>query len=228
MELQTFENTNDYVKAGSESIAKAILEALEKQKTIRVALSGGRSPIPVYEALAEISTIPWNRVNLFLVDERYVPLNSNESNFKMIKTRLVDKVKNLRQFYHYNTRDPIKTIVDQYQKTLQQFEKPLFDLVVLGLGEDGHIASLFPKEAALEEMNRLVVHTKSPDINTQDRMSLTFPALLNSKKIIFLIAGRQKQDALNQLLAAEESMQNLPATYLLGHSDINIFYSPNV
>lgn len=228
MELQTFENTNDYVKAGSESIAKAILEALEKQKTIRVALSGGRSPIPVYEALAEISTIPWNRVNLFLVDERYVPLNSNESNFKMIKTRLVDKVKNLRQFYHYNTRDPIKTIVDQYQKTLQQFEKPLFDLVVLGLGEDGHIASLFPKEAALEEMNRLVVHTKSPDINTQDRMTLTFPAVLNTKKIIFLILGSEKEDVLKRWLEGGETVENLPAMGVLRHPDINIFYLPNV
>jgi len=225
--IREYQTLEEYAEDASQAIAEAILVMLENQKTIRIALSGGSSPISVYERLAAIPDIPWNRVNLFLADERYVPLSSNESNFKMIKTRLADRVKNLRQFYHYNTRDPIKVIVDQYQKTLQQFDEPLFDLVVLGLGADGHVASLFPKEDALEETSRLVAHTTSPDINTQDRMTLTFPALLSSKKIIFLIAGKQKQDALNQLLAAEEPMQNLPATYLLRHSDINIYYSPN-
>lgn len=224
MEYNEYKNTGEYVAASVKAIEDFLIEKLKGKKVVRMALSVGSSPVPVYEALAKSKRIPWSRVTLFLVDERYVPLNSKDSNYGMIKKVLVDTVKNMRKFYHYNTRDPIETIVDQYQKTLQQFENPLFDLVILGLGADGHTASLFPGSSALHEKNRLVLHTTSSETNTFDRMSLTFPAILNSGKIIFLIQGSGKKPTLDRWLSGEASVDEIPATAILKHPDVEVFY----
>ncbi len=221
-QIYNFQNTDEFVKKSAEAIETFILENLKEKKVVRVALSGGSSPIPVYQALSK-SKIPWNRVALFLVDERYVPLNSKESNYGMIKENLADHVKNLRKFYHYNTRDSIQTIVDQYQKMLQQFKSPIFDLVILGLGKDGHTASLFPNDPALHEKNRLAAHTINPD-QGQDRMTLTFPAILDSQKIIFLIQGKNKNQIIDRWLNKEALMDELPAKKILEHSDVEIFF----
>ncbi len=224
MKYHEFKNTGEYVEASVKAIEDFLAERLKGQKIVRVALSGGSSPVPVYEALAKSKRIPWSRVALFLVDERYVPLNSKDSNYGMIKKALADRVKNLRKFYHYNTRNPIETIVDQYQKTLEQFESPLFDLVLLGLGSDVHTASLFPGSPALHEKNRLVLHTTSPETNTFDRMSLTFPAIMNSGKIIFLIQGSEKKQVVDRLVDGGASADELPASAILEHEDVEIFY----
>lgn len=224
MQLYKFENVEDYAREAAQAIESFVLERLENQKVVRIALSGGSSPIPVYEALTQ-TNIPWSRVCLFLVDERYVPLNSKDSNARMIQEIIVDQVSNLRRFYAFNTRKPIPTIVDQYQKTLQEQKgAPLFDLVLLGLGSDGHTASLFPHLSELHEQNRLVVHTKSPDVNTQDRLSLTFPAILNSQKIMFLIRGGAKQFVIDQWLNQPVSIDDLPAKKILDHQQVDIFY----
>lgn len=227
-EIQKFNNTNKYAEAAVEAIESFLAEKLKEKKVVRVALSGGSSPVSVYEALTQSKKIPWSRVALFLVDERYVPLNSKDSNAKLIEEKLIDKVSNLRRFYKYNTRDPIPTIIDQYEKTLQQFESPLFDLVLLGLGEDGHIASLFPSESALHEERQLVAHTHSPNINTQDRLTLTFPAILDSQKIIFLIQGKNKESVIEKWLDKNVTIDQLPAKGVLDHPNIEVFFDTSI
>lgn len=226
MEYHIFPNKTDYIIKAAETIESFLMHALNEKPILRIALSGGKGPLPIYKLLSKSKRIPWSRITFFLADERYVPLNSKDSNYKMIREVLADQVKNLRRFYHYNTRDPIPTIVDQYQKMLQQFEPPLFDLVLLGVGTDGHTASLFPHESALHENTRLVMHTVSPDPNTRDRLSLTFPAILDSQKIIFLIQGADKKEILNRWLHEKNSIDDLPAQKILEHPDVEIFYSP--
>lgn len=210
------------------SISAFLNSVLAEKSLANVALSGGKSPVPVYQALA-LSPVAWSRVNLFLADERYAPLNSEESNHRMVQENLVNRVKQVKNFYHYNTRKPIKGIVSQYQALLEARERPLFDLVVLGLGEDGHTASLFPHGSALHEKNRLVMHTQKPDsVHPQDRMTLTFPAILSSRKIIFLIQGKSKSAVLDRWLnASPPPTDELPATGILAHPDVEIFYLMN-
>lgn len=208
------------------AIEDFLIDQLARKRILRVALSGGNSPAPVYEALAKSKKIEWSRVTLFLADERYVPLNSKESNYRMIQKTLVEPVGNIRRFYHYNTRDSIATIVEQYEKTLRQFDPPLFDLVILGMGSDGHTASLFPHDPLLHERNRWVAVTQKPGPDPQTRLTLTFPALLSSEKIIFLIRGAGKEAVVKAWMGGEKTVDELPAAGLLGHAAIDAYYTP--
>lgn len=227
MNFQKYTNTDEFIIEAVKNIEAFIVEQHQNKKILRIALSGGSSPILVYRKLAESKQINWSRIALFLVDERYTSLSSNDSNYKMIRENLTDHVKNLRKFYHYNTRDSIPTIVDQYQKVLQQFESPLFDLVILGLGADGHTASLFPHDSVLTEEKRLVMHTVTAEHAVADRLTLTFPAILDSTKIIFLIRGKSKEGTISNLLNGPASIDELPAKGVLSHDDIDVFYDCN-
>ncbi|MBN1258719.1 6-phosphogluconolactonase [Candidatus Peregrinibacteria bacterium] len=222
--IHLYDNAGEFVRESAASIEHFIAKQLKEKSILRMALSGGKSPSPVYLALAKNKNIPWSRITLFLADERYVPLNSGESNYRMIHETLLSGVKNLRRFYHYNTRESLPIITDQYQKVLEQFKAPLFDLVLLGLGEDGHTASLFPHDPAIHEHRRLVAHTQSLEQTTQDRMTLTFPAILSSSKIIFLIRGKEKQKIFDEWVGGNQPMEDLPAKTILGHPNVEIFY----
>jgi 6-phosphogluconolactonase len=219
-----YRNPDEFADEAVEAIGSFINQELKEQGTLRIVMGGGKSQIPIYKKLAENKKIPWSRVYLFLTDEGYVPLNSKDSNYGIITENLVDKVSNLRRFYHYNTRDEIKTIVDQYEKTLRaQESSPLFDLVVLGIGADGSIASLFPSDTVLHEEKRLVAHTQDLNHNAENRMTLTFPAILNSKKIICLTQGKDKQKTIDNLINGNQSIDQLPAKKILEHEDVEIF-----
>lgn len=223
--LHTYSDVNDFAGESAEVIENFIKQELRDKKIVRVALSGGKSPVAVYRKLSENKKIPWSRVTIFMVDERYVPLNSKDSNYLMINENLAEQVSNLRRFYHYNTRDQISIIVDQYEKMLKaQDGSPLFDLVILGMGADGHTASLFPGDSTLHEKNRLVMNTQKPDQNFQERMTLTFPAILDSKKIIFLISGKDKQRKVDELINGNQTIDELPAKGVMGHDDVEVFY----
>lgn len=222
--LNHFESELEYAETAAQAIEDFVSESLKSQRTVTVALSGGKGPIPVYKKLVENNRVPWSRVILFLADERYVPLNSEDSNYHLISTLIADKVKNLRKFYSYNTKEPIETLVHWYDQTLRLQDSPLFDLVILGLGADGHTASLFPGSGALREKRRLVAQTRPLDLNGLDRMSLTFPAILDSRKIIFLIRGKEKSKVVDRWLSGEATVEELPAVGVLGHKDVEVFY----
>lgn len=224
--LHKTENEAEFVNSAAGSIRDFIVGALRGKKTLRIALSGGESPLPVYAALAADKQIDWSRVHLFLADERYVPLNSNESNYGKIEKTLVSRVKNLRRFYHMNTREEPAKLASLYDALLKQQDSPLFDLVILGLGADGHTASLFPHSAALLEKRRLVAVTQKPGPDPQTRLTLTFPALLDSAKIIFLIRGKEKEPALARWLGEGGTVDETPAKGVLSHPDIEIFTAP--
>lgn len=220
-----FKNTQQYAREAAQFIERFMVNALSKKPTIRVALSGGSSPLPVYRELAKSTEIKWHRVSLFLVDERMVPLKSNDSNYKNISLVLTDHLKNLRAFYYLNTREATGKLVHQYDELLTQQGSPLFDLVILGLGEDGHTASLFPKSEALHEEKRLVLPTVNPHHHASDRITMTFPAILNSDHIVFLVQGKSKTDVLERLIDGNEATDILPAKKVFEHPRITIYFN---
>ena len=194
-------------------------------------LSGGATPKRVYELLAQTSfsqAIDWQRIHLFWGDERFVPQNHIKSNFRMVREALIDRVPIPAEQVH-----PIPTdchspeeAAASYASILQEFygakaldpARPLFDLTLLGLGADGHTASLFPNTKALLERAAWV--TPVAGATPEPRLSLTFPAIESSKEIVFIVSGAAKREALARVLANDTA---LPAARLATRGTIRIF-----
>jgi len=186
-----------------------------------VCLSGGSTPQRVYELLAsaERGRFPWQRVHWFFGDERFVPHDHPESNYRMVREAMLGAAPVPPANVHpIPTAGPQAEAAQRYERELRDFygaggldpRRPLFDVVLLGLGEDGHTASLFAGRAALEERNRWVVDTLSPQ--AQPRITLTFPPLASARASVFLVAGAAKRDIVARIWAGDD----LPATRLNG------------
>jgi 6-phosphogluconolactonase len=195
-------------------------DAIEKNNNFTVALSGGKTPLPLYIELAQFETkIPWDHSHLFMVDERFVPYDHDDSNFGMIKKNLIEKLKRAKIKSH-----PIpieKTAIlsaEKYNKNLVKIFNlkkgtlPKFDLIILGIGEDGHTASLFPGNPALNIKNHLSIAISHQKIKYK-RITLSLPVLNSAKNIIFLVQGKKKANTVHKILKKND--RNLPASLIL-------------
>ncbi|MFO7598548.1 MAG: 6-phosphogluconolactonase [Candidatus Desulfacyla sp.] len=174
-----------------------------------VALSGGSTPRPMHRMLCEepyFSTIPWSRTHIFWVDERCVPADDLASNYGTARADLLDRVPVLPDQVHPMPMDlsPDEAAA-AYQEELVRFfqsppsEIPVFDLIILGIGTDGHTASLFPGQSALREQERLVVPVRGGD-PLVDRLTMTLPLLNNAGEIVFLVSGKKKAPILKSII----------------------------
>lgn len=178
-----------------------------------VALSGGSTPKSLYGLLtvpAYHDRIPWDQTHLFWGDERCVPHDSPESNYHMVKESLLAKIDIPTANVHPTAgqdRDP-QAAASEYESTLrQEFQLsggllPCFDLILLGLGPDGHTASLFPGTAALNESTRLVVANYVEKFKSY-RITFTLPVLNSASHVVFMVAGEDKAEILPQVLKPE-------------------------
>ena len=199
---------------------------LEKERA-QISLSGGSTPLLTYKILSK-AQIPWSRVDVFLGDERWVDPDSETSNTLMIKKSLLSSYPgSTAKFYPLPTTDypsPEKS-ADAYSLLLKSKLKvdnslPVFDLVLLGLGDDGHTASLFPNSKSLSEANKIATTSEGKG---QQRVTLTYPVLSASKRIIFLISGKAKQKAIKRLLDEFEPVERTPAKLITSKGQIIIF-----
>jgi 6-phosphogluconolactonase len=186
-----------------------------------VALSGGSTPLLLYRLLSEPpfrEAIDWARVHLFWGDERLVPPSHRDNNYRAAREALISRVPIPTENVHpipTEATDP-ETAAAQYEDTLRRFfavpegESPRFDLVLLGLGTDGHTASLFPGSPALDEDSRLVVATYVPKLAAW-RITLTPPVLRCARNVMFLVAGPDKATVLRDVLEGPYDPQKLPA-----------------
>jgi len=220
---------NITVHSDADALARTAVELIisylsSKAGRLAVALSGGSTPKRLYELLASpeyAERIPWPRVHWFWGDERFVPPDDPRSNFHMFKATVLPHVPAPTTNIH-----PIPTVgltpkkaADAYVTELQKFhgdsvlreDDPLFDVVLLGLGDDGHTASLFPGATALEERSAWVAAVRSPQ--SEPRITLTYPALESCRHCLFLVAGPAKKEALTAVLRDED----IPATRLEPH-----------
>ena len=219
--IYRFNIGSDFVTKAARAIEAFIKD--RKEKALRIALSGGNSPKDVYKKLAGSETIDWSKIKLYQVDERYTPENSEDSNAGMIEGILVSKLPKISQFHKFDTSKTVEEALKSYEKKLLKLERPLFDLVLLGLGPDGHTASLFPYGPELNEVERLVVSSNAPT-GVKERLSLSFPALMSSHKIIFLIRGAAKKEIVKKWLEGDASVEAIPAKVFLEHPDVDVYY----
>ncbi len=180
----------------------------EASRTLCVALSGGSTPKRLYEALTadgQKERVRWDRLELFFGDERSVPPDHKDSNYGMAKRALLAKIPSQahRMLAAEGEADAYEQLVRE-RVAARRGSIPAFDLVLLGMGTDGHTASLFPGTAALAETSRLVVMNEVPEKKTR-RMTFTYPLLNAAERVWVLIAGADKRGMLAQCLAARET-----------------------
>ncbi len=192
--------------------------SIKKKKSFSVALAGGSTPRKLYQLLAlpeYKEQIPWSGVHLFWGDERCVPPSHPDSNYRMVQEILLTKVQIPSENIHRmpGEIDPEKG-ARIYDQELREFfageGAPHFDLVILGLGKDGHTASLFPSNPSLKEEDRFVVPVDSPEAKHK-RLTLTYPVINQAKTILFLVAGEEKAEILSQVFQKEKNSELIPA-----------------
>ena len=186
--------------------------------TVRIALSGGSTPKELYTLLGNppyLPRIPWQRLELFWGDERFVPHDDPASNYRMVRESLLARGPiALERVHPVNDRGTPEDAASAYETMLKQVygadsldpARPLFEIQFLGLGGDGHTASLIPGQPVLEERYRWVAAVEAG--RAEPRISLTYPAIESSHVIVFLVAGSEKAAALNGTRAGD---RNLPA-----------------
>ncbi|HXF99458.1 MAG TPA: 6-phosphogluconolactonase [Bacteroidota bacterium] len=205
------------LQAFREAAAKAIVQELrasvEARGTASLVLSGGSTPEAIYRMLAAEPLrfqIDWSHLHLFWSDERCVPPDHAESNFRMVREALLRYVPIPQEHVHrIETEYEPETAARRYAETLRTVfsvkapQIPQVDLVLLGLGEDGHTASLFPHTPILNEHERLVSAVFVPTLQAY-RISLTLPVLNNARCVMFLVAGASKARILSEVIEAPE------------------------
>jgi len=198
------------------------ISAVSAKGVARIAISGGSTPKRMFTQLADpakpyAAAVPWDKLELFWVDERCVPPDHADSNYKMTKAALLDHVPLPASRVHRmeGELDPAEASA-KYESDirntfkLEGAETPAFDLILLGMGDDGHTASLFPHTEALHEMSLIVTPNHVPQKDTW-RITLTLPVILHGKKVAFLIEGAGKAEILADVLLGAYDPESKPS-----------------
>ncbi|MEW6586820.1 MAG: 6-phosphogluconolactonase [Nitrospirota bacterium] len=213
MKALIFHDLEVVSRKAAEVFADLSVRNMDLKGRFVAALSGGSTPGRFYEILGSDYSwrIEWRRIHFFWVDERFVPPDHSDSNYRSVYDSLLRKIPIPVENIH-----PIRTDVPSpsvsaefYEEEIKLFfhlsegEFPEFDLVLLGMGEDGHTASLFPGSAALKERAKIVLPVRAgkPEV---DRITLTLPALNNTAQIVFLVAGQTKAKVMSSILKNKE------------------------
>jgi 6-phosphogluconolactonase len=223
-------NTEVRILADGEAITKRAAQkfveiataAVKERGSFSVALSGGSTPKALYSLLVDDSTlrsqVPWDKMHVFFGDERHVGPGDALSNFRMASESMFSKspLKPGQVFRIKGEYPEAEQAAAEYEQDLRAHFKlpngqfPRFDLVFLGMGEEGHIASLFPGTKALQEKRRIVVHNWVGKV-LMDRITLTAPAINNAANVISLVKGVEKANALTAILERVYEPEQLPA-----------------
>jgi 6-phosphogluconolactonase len=204
-------------------------EAIERRGCFTAGLSGGRTPIIFYQRLAERdSKSSWEKTQFFLVDERFVSFDDKDSNYRMLKETLFRKILIPQENIHPipTGKTSLETSAREYEEDLRRFFKvskdqyPAFDLILLGIGEDGHTASLFPGSEALSERRHLTAAVVLDEIR-HHRITLTLPVINHAEHVIFFVRGENKAPVLKKIIGGDDL--SLPASMVQPRSGNLLF-----
>lgn len=206
------------IQRSLELVLEKLQSAIAERGQFTIALSGGSTPKPLYEALAQ-QNVPWEKVQVFWGDERYVPPTHPDSNEGMARAAWLDQVPIPAANIHPMPTDEADPAIaaQKHEQELQQFfqispgEFPVLDLVLLGMGDDGHTASLFPHTQALEVTDRLITVGNK---DGQPRLTFTAPLINHARCVLFMVAGESKQPALAAVFAPEGNAETYPSRFI--------------
>ena len=219
-ELRLYGDAEQLAGAGAELFVDKAADALKAHRRFRVALSGGSTPRRVYELLATPafrSRVGWDQIDIFWGDERYVPADDHDSNYRMTADALLRQVSVPAANVHRVPTEiyPPEAAAATYEREIRQcfgesVAVPRFDLIYLGLGTNGHMASLFPHSPTLKETSKLVLADFVAEVNSW-RISMSTPLLNRGRTVAFLIEGGQKAQVLYDVLLGPRDPERLPA-----------------
>lgn len=222
--VEVLPDKNALVQRALTIVVDKMQTAIAARGLCTIALAGGSTPKPLYEQLATQS-LPWDKIHIFWGDERYVPPDHPDSNEGMARHAWLDKV----AFPSANIH-PISTAkadpaasADQHETELQQFFQlqpgafPSFDMILLGIGDDGHTASLFPHTDALQVRDRLITVGNK---DGQPRITFTASLINHARAVLFLVAGASKRPALAQIFAAVADEATYPARLIQPEGEV--------
>ncbi len=240
-EIHAFNTLRDASRALAERIAETARIAVEEQGRFTMALSGGKTPALLYSLLASeyADKMEWNSIHLFWGDERYVPQDHPDSNFRMAHHAWISKVSiPLQNVHHIQTeKETPEKAAESYERTLVEFFRvsegmpdATFDLMLLGIGTDGHTASLFPGSPALSEKGRWVVSTDAPpSVFPKKRITLTLPLINRGRKVFFLAYGEEKKNVIRAILEKPEKARKIyPAAMVRARERLLWYVDKNV
>ncbi len=219
LEIEVINDVSALAERAANLFLTAAQEAVSARGKFSVALAGGSTPLRMYDLLAcepYSLKIEWSKCHLYWGDERCVPPTHVDSNYRQSADHLISRVDIPAKHIHriQGELPPIQA-AEQYQTELQRYfeQTPVFDLILLGLGPDGHTASLFPGTPALEEKEKWVtgVPHSAPPPPLVDRVSLTLPVINAARQILFLVAGADKAEIVARIFKAPGAEATLPA-----------------
>lgn len=221
--IKMFEDLDDLSFHLIDLFTQIIKKAIDKNDKAYLALSGGKTPLFFYQKLSTQKHINWDKVHIFFVDERMVSNLDEKSNIYQIEKSLIKPLNLKQKNIHYINKDiDILDAIKEYELDIKSFlheEKPSFDLILLGIGEDGHTASLFPHSETLKEEEKFVVLASKKD-EAFDRVSLSFPIINLAKNVIFLTLGENKANIIKRLFLDKD--RSLPAFHVSAQD--NLFF----
>ena len=224
--IEIAESREELNRRAAEHFVRIAQDAITNNGHFTVALAGGSTPGSLYQLLAspEYRTrIDWSRVYFFFGDERCVPPTSEDSNYRMAKESILEPqgIDHANVFRWRTELDNPEKIAEDYERTIRRVFReidnpfvgddiPTFDLILLGMGADGHTASLFPFSPALRENDKIAAANHVEKLDA-DRVTLTFPILNHAANVIFLISGEDKAETLAEVLQGEFDPDKLPS-----------------
>ncbi len=204
MKLHIFENKKKLFSFSKDIFQTIYQKEIKKKKYFYMALSGGKTPITFFKHLIHLK-IDWNKIFFFFVDERCVPFKDKKNNGNLAKKYLFDLLKIKKSHIFYIPTETPQLSAKNYEKTIKKHLKnSIFDLIILGIGQDGHTASLFPKMKALKEKKKEVIAVKKTKEPFQ-RISFTFPLINKAKNILLLAHGEEKKEAIKKFILEKKS-----------------------
>lgn len=207
-EIKISSDKNKLIQESAAYIAGLIKKSIKEKDRCTFVLSGGSTPKSLYETLASEKyreMIEWSKVHLFWGDERCVPPDHPDSNYRMAKEALIDHIDiPQRNVFRIPAEQEPGEAAREYEETIKKnvggsMQFPVFDIILLGIGEDGHTASLFPGTGALKEKQRWVSEVYVPQLDAY-RITLSLPVINNGRDVIFLVAGESKADVVRKII----------------------------
>lgn len=211
-------NSNDAAASlvGSWIVA-ALEECVQRGKRFRLVLTGGESPVSLYDHLARQKALRWDLVDWFWSDERAVPPEHEDSNYRLVRSHLLDHVEHQADRV-FRLRGELRPLEHAASVSAQILDEAVgaepFDFALLGMGGDGHIGSLFPGRGEVSEAGRAVVPVRDAPKPPGERLSLTLPRINNSRKIVVLISGEDKLEIARSIVSGGGRDSRWPAAEL--------------